>query len=167
MRKMGSWPCSHENLRVSINWGAPKWAKKVENPNLKWMMNRGSPISGKLHMSQDPGTIDFLSIPRRHSWSMNVENSPINGNCHRYPSPVPHPMNNSDLEVVHRDGLVAETISSGKLLQKKCMRKLTINGGFSIVMLNYQRLSALFSLSNLTIIFFVSSNYLRISCLGL
>ena len=40
---------------------------KVENPNLKWMMNGGSPISGKLHMSQDPGTIDFLSIPRRHS----------------------------------------------------------------------------------------------------
>ena len=39
------------DMGVSWNGGTPQWrADFMENPNLEWMMNRGTPILGNLHI---------------------------------------------------------------------------------------------------------------------
>jgi len=44
----------HEFIGVFLKWGYPNsWMVKLENPNIKWMMAGGTPISGNLHIDYD------------------------------------------------------------------------------------------------------------------
>ena len=49
------------HMGLSINRGTQKWLVFVrDNPNLKWMITGGSPISGNLHVFH---TFDSYAIP--------------------------------------------------------------------------------------------------------
>ena len=62
---------SHVYVGVSINGDTPiaGWFM-VENPNLKWIVTKGTSISGNLHVGEQ----DESNIPFEKGWfSINVE----------------------------------------------------------------------------------------------
>ena len=54
----GDFPELKLHLENSIHGGSPKWMICRENPNLKWMMTRGTPIYGNPHFVDFPAVFD-------------------------------------------------------------------------------------------------------------